>query len=315
MITGNDKDNVLTGGMGADMLDGGGNPETDAMGDTANYADSMMGVTVSLAGAKEGDPGTGMGGTAEGDTLKNIENVTGSDHADMLIGDDGNNTLTGGAGDDLIKGGLGDDTLAGGLGHDTLVGGKGDDTLTGGEGNDMLDGCTTGKDTIDGGEGNDVLRGRSDADMLTGGAGNDTAIYDESEAGVTVNLMGGLDHDDDDGTPMTVHGMGGTAHGDTLTSIENVKGTNMDDSITGDGEANMLYGLDGDDTIMGMGGADMLDRRHGQRHAHRRRGCRQIRLRDGGWGRYRHRFHRWRGHDRPHGFRPGRLRRRGRHGG
>ena len=201
--------------MGADMLDGGGQPD-DGMGDTANYADSMMGVTVSLAGAKEGDPGTGMGGTAEGDTLKNIENVTGSDHADMLIGDDGNNTLTGGAGDDLIKGGLGDDTLAGGLGHDTLVGGKGDDTLTGGEGNDMLDGCTTGKDTIDGGEGNDVLRGRSDADMLTGGAGNDTAIYDESEAGVTVTLDGQTRHGDPDGT---AEGSGGYRRGRHLHQL------------------------------------------------------------------------------------------------
>ena len=242
-----------------------------------------------------------MGGTAEGDTLKNIENVTGSDHADMLIGDDGNNTLTGGAGDDLIKGGLGDDTLAGGLGHDTLVGGKGDDTLTGGEGNDMLDGCTTGKDTIDGGEGNDVLRGRSDADMLTGGAGNDTAIYDESEAGVTVNLMGVLDHDDDVNTA-EVHGMGGTAHGDTLTSIENVKGTNMDDSITGDGEAKHAVRPGWRRHHHGHGWRRHARRRHGRRQAHRRRGCRQVRLRDGGWGRYRHRFHRWRGYDRPHGF-------------
>jgi hypothetical protein len=37
----------------------------------------------------------GAGGDAEGDTLKNIENLTGSTYADSLWGDDGVNQLMG----------------------------------------------------------------------------------------------------------------------------------------------------------------------------------------------------------------------------
>ena len=65
-ITGNSGNNVLAGLAGADALDGG-------LGtDTATYAASAAGVNVSLA------TGHGGGGDAQGDTLINIENLTGS---------------------------------------------------------------------------------------------------------------------------------------------------------------------------------------------------------------------------------------------
>ena len=55
---------------GADTLDGGDGT------DTASYEGSSAAVTVSLvAGA------TNTGGDAEGDTLSNIENLTGSENA------------------------------------------------------------------------------------------------------------------------------------------------------------------------------------------------------------------------------------------
>src|SRR6185437_2826190 len=86
VIIGNSGANVLTGGAGADTLDGGdGN-------DTASYASSPFGVTVSLA------TGTGSGGDAQGDTLSNIENLTGSKFNDTLEGNAGNNVLAGGLG-------------------------------------------------------------------------------------------------------------------------------------------------------------------------------------------------------------------------
>ena len=93
-LAGND---TLIGGAGADALDGG----TDT--DTASYAGSSAAVTVSLvAGA------TNTGGDAEGDTLSNIENLTGSAHDDSLTGNDFGNDLSGGAGADTLNGGAGE---------------------------------------------------------------------------------------------------------------------------------------------------------------------------------------------------------------
>ena len=67
------------------------------MGDTASYAASTSGVTVSLM------TGTGSGGDAQGDTLTNIENLTGSNFDDTLEGNAGNNKLVGGLGIDTVS--------------------------------------------------------------------------------------------------------------------------------------------------------------------------------------------------------------------
>ena len=120
-LGGND---VLKGGGGADRLDGG-----DGV-DTAVYIDSDVGVVISLIA------GRGTGGSAKGDQLYGIENVTGSEHRDELYGDDNDNTLSGAGGDDLIKGGGGTDRLLGGDGGDTLVA-DGLDFVDGGDGNDI----------------------------------------------------------------------------------------------------------------------------------------------------------------------------------
>src|SRR5262245_53482796 len=123
-LGGND---LIIGGAGADSINGGSGT------DTSSYSDSSEGVTVNLSN------GTGFGGTAEGDTLTSIENLTGSAHNDFLIGNDGNNVLTGLGGDDILKGGGGADTLFGDAGSDTLKGGGGADTLNGGSGIDTAD--------------------------------------------------------------------------------------------------------------------------------------------------------------------------------
>ncbi len=97
-------DDLLSGGAGADVLKGGTGQ------DTASYQTSAAGVNVSLA------TGTGTGGDAQGDTLYGVENLMGSDGADMLTGDAGANTLSGGAGDDTLRGLGGDDVMIGGAG-------------------------------------------------------------------------------------------------------------------------------------------------------------------------------------------------------
>ena len=47
--------------------------------------------------------GTGIGGDAEGDSLINIENLTGSNSDDTLEGNAGNNLLVGGLGIDTVS--------------------------------------------------------------------------------------------------------------------------------------------------------------------------------------------------------------------
>ncbi|MBI3350386.1 MAG: RTX toxin [Burkholderiales bacterium] len=270
-------DDTLVGGAGADVIDGGdGNY-------TASYADSNEGVKVDLAGTTPG-----AGGDAAGDTLVNIENLTGSRFSDRLVGDAGNNVLDGGRGNDVLIGGAGADTLIGGDGSDTadystatvavqinltsgvvtggdatgdsfqsienLTGGSGDDQLTGeasantligGAGNDTLVGLA-GNDKLDGGDGDDLLDGGSGADQLTGGASTDTATYALSSQGVQVNLTTGL-------------GRGGDAEGDRLSGIENLIGSERDDVLTGTAGINKLVGGAGDDVLDGGDAADVLD--------------------------------------------------------
>jgi Ca2+-binding RTX toxin-like protein len=111
-LWGGDDNDTLVGGRDGDYLNGGhGN-------DTASYEDSAVGVSVSLVTEH------GFGGTAEGDTLTDIENLGGSGYNDLLVGDEGINTLAGGSGNDTLKGGGGYDHLIGGDGNDTLQGGS-----------------------------------------------------------------------------------------------------------------------------------------------------------------------------------------------
>ncbi|MEO5374344.1 MAG: cadherin-like domain-containing protein, partial [Alphaproteobacteria bacterium] len=251
-------DDILDGGLGADILDGG------AGSDTASYAASTAVVTVDLTA------GTGLGGSAEGDTLMDVENVIGSTGGDTLRGSAGANALSGGAGNDLLEGRGGADLLDGGTGADTAtyagsdagvvvdmlsnvnIGGDaagdvltGIETLIGSSHDDGLAG-TSVAETLSGGDGADVLEGRGGADRLDGGAGSDTASYASSDAGVTVSLVSGAVS-------------GGDAAGDTLVSIENLRGSAFNDALTGDAGANVLEGGAGNDTLDGGFGNDTLN--------------------------------------------------------
>jgi Ca2+-binding RTX toxin-like protein len=272
-LTGNSGDNVLGGAGGNDLLRGGGGADTLDGGhgvvygvvemDVATYFGSASGVTVDLAA------GTGVGGEAEGDTLTDIEAVTGSNvGGDILTGTSGANTLRGGGGDDLLRGGGGGDKLFGDAGTDTatyyasafgvtvaLAGGPGaggdaqGDQLTSIE---NLTGSNVGGDTLTGGSGanvlsgwggDDLLVGAAGADRLDGGLGVDSTSYYDSGAAVTVNLTAGI-------------GAGGSAQGDMLFSIENVSGSNFNDTLIGNTAANVMRGMAGRDTLTGGVGAD-----------------------------------------------------------
>ena len=285
-LTGDDNNNVLEGKAGADTLAGG-------LGvDMASYASSAAGVVVNLLTGSTG------GGDASGDVLSSIENITGSALADTLTGDANANTLDGGAGNDVLVGGAGNDMLIGGAGFNSFTGGQGADTFIGGINDDTsyystsLAGVTVylaistaqasagdasgdvlisvenlygsnysdilvGNDTrntLSGGAGNDVLDGGSGDDWLVGGAGSDTLVgglgidilhYLDSTVGVTVDLAANAVS-------------GGYASGDTISGFENVYGSNFNDTLTGDANANDLRGNSGNDIIKGGSGNDWI---------------------------------------------------------
>ncbi|WED44575.1 DUF5801 repeats-in-toxin domain-containing protein [Legionella cardiaca] len=142
------------------------------------------------------------------------------------------------------------DTLDGTYRNEILLGRDGSgtsaaDTINGGGGDDILIGLG-GNDTLNGGDGNDILAGGAGNDKLDGGAGNDTATYIDAAAGVNVTLN----------TTSSQETIG--AGKDTLINIENLTGSNFNDTLTGNSSANILQGLDGNDIISGGGGADLI---------------------------------------------------------
>jgi Ca2+-binding RTX toxin-like protein len=232
-LYGGSGDDYLAGGMGGDILDGG-------IGiDTVGYADALYGVWVDLA------TGNGYVASDAGDLLYGIENAAGSNFDDTLNGDANANVLNGLAGNDALIGREGDDTLVGGAGDDFLDGGTGADVLSGKGDSDTLSGGL-GDDSLEGGAGNDSLGGGEGADKLVGGEGVDTATYHYSSTGVSVDLATGK-------------GSNGDAAGDLLSGIENVTGSNFDDTLIGDANNNVLDGYgNGRDTLTGGLGADDL---------------------------------------------------------
>ena len=235
-LSGDDADNVLTGGLGTD---------------TASYADRIAGedVRASLATGKGGQKAT-----PEDDDLVTIENLTGGGGADELVGNDADNVLRGGAGDDQLGGNDGDDLLVPGLGGGSSTGGGHDtagDTVSyeGVADNvtiDLLTGNASGIgiaqtlaeiENATGGSGDDTLIGNGADNVLDGGAaGSDTVSYAGRAAAVTASLA-------------TATG-GAGAEQDTFARVEHLTGGNGSDVLSGDDASNRLDGgAAGSDTV------------------------------------------------------------------
>ncbi len=244
-IMGGDGDDLFRPGLGSDIVDGGdGN-------NSVGYTDLDVGVTVDL--------GAGMTTIGDGggvDELMNIQNATGSDSDDTLIGDENDNVLNGGAGNDTLNGGEGNDTadfshadgpvdidlksgeatyeVDGETFTDTLISIEGitgtdsDDDLVGDSGDNKLDGGA-GDDNIKGGSGNDELTGGEGDDNLNAGSGNDKLNGSEDDD----NLRGGSGDDE-------------------------LNGGDGDDSLNGGSGNDMLNGGAGDDMMRGGSGDDVF---------------------------------------------------------
>ena len=265
-LEGGADDDYLDGGLGSDTLLGGAGNDylistSDDVANQPNYLDGGTGNdTIEISGDLTGldtiDGGDGTdelvlnpsddrdlnvdmvnGVTSDGATgaqeFSNIENVTTAD---------GDDTVTGDANDNVITTNGGDDSIVAGAGNDTLNGGNGSDTLEGGEG----------------------------GDLLIGGSGMDYASYENSDAGVNVNLSTGTfsgGHATGDTTGGGLDGIIGSDFNDTLVGYDGsgadwtneIYGGAGDDYIDGMGSDDSLYGESGADSIIGGTGNDLID--------------------------------------------------------
>ncbi|WP_207480489.1 GDSL-type esterase/lipase family protein [Arenibaculum pallidiluteum] len=197
------------------------------------------------------------------DTLKNIENVTGSQYYDHVHGDSKANVIHGLGGDDLLSGLGGNDKIYGGSGNDRLMGGSGNDIMEGGDGDDRLAG-DTGADTMTGGKG-------ADAFILRPGESNGDWITDFQEGVDTFEFKGfsRLKQSWDGDTLVLTHATGVERVKVTKVSgpqtpppdepeDNTIYGTEGNDNMAGDNNANVMNGRDGDDSITSYRGADIL---------------------------------------------------------
>jgi serralysin len=184
-----------------------------------------------------------------GDSRSYIENANGGSGSDTIQGNTVNNLLNGNAGADTIFGNGGDDIINGGDGNDVLLGSFGTDVINGGAGDDWIEGGFV-KDTVDGGDGNDTfyVRDGEFGDDTTGGTGVDLLdLSNYTSRGSIVNLASG--------TYDFVASFGGPY---TIGGVENVSGTQLTDTITGDFASNTLYGNGGNDVLYGGSESDVI---------------------------------------------------------
>ena len=284
VLSGNNWNNILRGGTGADTFQGG-------FGNDIYYVDANDLVIESTPD----DPTPHEDGTRDEirtsiqvyTLQQSVENLIALDHSGKVYtGNFKLNLIVTGAGDDIIDGGAHGDRMIGGAGNDIYYVDEKDDGTDGGTeldddvdvvvelGGQGIDEIRTSfnftlgdnvenlsaragsgplnltgnslNNVITGGAFDDALIGGRGDDRLVGGGGIDTAKYTTATRGVVVSLL--LTEAQD-----TVG-----AGIDTLASIENLSGSIYSDILRGNDGNNKLSGGAGDDLLRGFGGNDQL---------------------------------------------------------
>jgi Ca2+-binding RTX toxin-like protein len=288
---GDGSDDILSGGAGDDRLHGGlgndvlfGGADNDVV--TGDAGDDY------ILGGDGDDALTGEfndGRYADGSTVKTHgrDYIDGGAGKDFIQGEGGDDVLLGGAdgdklwgdatygldaaleGNDLLDGGAGDDQLMGQGGNDIMIGGRGDDVMNGGDGDDVYiinkgDGVdhimlSAGKDKI-------VFGSGVTKDSIKLGLGSLLISY--GDAGNALHIEG-FNPDDVMSTPVieSFEFADGSSldyaqlleRGFDIEGAGQVRGTNVDDRLTGSAGDDTLTGGDGDDTLDGREGKDVLD--------------------------------------------------------
>lgn len=192
-LRGDEKDNWLAGGGGADtffggdgddvlLIDGDDLPENihGGKGDDIVQVVGNKGVSLDLGAAEIEIAHGGRGNDMFVSSGNSSIFVRGGDGNDVIVGSIANDALSGENGDDFISGNAGKDLIRGHRGSDRLFGDDGDDVLFGGSDDDMLYG----------GEGADTLLGEGGDDYLDGGEGEDTAEFSGNFADYKISKMG-----------------------------------------------------------------------------------------------------------------------------
>jgi serralysin len=275
------------------IWDAGGN-------DTIQYISALDGARIDLRAGNFSQLGNAIHlsvGTTQQDDVAIafnvvIENATGGDGNDVLIGNSAANILLGGLGNDSLDGDAGNDTLDGGGGSDAMNGGAGNDSyfvdaagdsasesitavstdqvlsmvsftlganienLTlGGAG--AINGTGNGQANLLTGNGNaNTLDGGGGNDVMTGGDGNDSYFVDATgDSVVETSALGGID---------TVFSRANFTLGANLefltligTAAVNGTGNGLANVLTGNGASNQLDGQAGADTLAGGAGDDI----------------------------------------------------------
>ncbi|NET20297.1 MULTISPECIES: hypothetical protein [unclassified Okeania] len=322
-LYGQTDNDLLKGEQGNDLIDGGDD------NDTVSYDNSPNGVVVNINEQQDYEnpggyqhttivtdkpiptdtepdftieKGTAQDGFGTIDTLKNLENIIGSEFNDVLIGNEKDNRIEGLAGDDIMVGNAGDDQLDGGNDNDTasyrrdpdkvnvnleenqandgfggtdqilntenVIGSDFNDTITGDEVDNIIH-SGTGNDIVEARDGEDIIFGESGTDDIKGEDGNDFIVGGKDPD----KLDGGNDNDTASyfTSESRVHvslfdgkGWAGDAKKDTLTNIENLEGSEYEDLLIGDAQNNILSGLGGDDLLKAKRGNDLIDGGEGE---------------------------------------------------
>ena len=275
-----------SGGYGEDNLTGIEN----AVG--SNFDDFISASSSNPAGID--NIFNGLGGNDNLLGGQGNDTLYGGDGHDQLFGQQGDDVLDGENGNDFMRGGSGNDMLIGGSGFDRVsFFPTGSDPVTGGvtvslllqgvaqdsgQGMDILIGVEAlsgtpfndsltgdgnvnwlvaadfdgagGDDQLYGLGGNDLLEVAAGNHILDGGADNDTLSFNALGFGllngvsVSLALQGAAQ----------VTGLGSM----TISNVENLSGTSLDDALAGDASDNVLSGAGGNDVLSGGSGNDTL---------------------------------------------------------
>ncbi|UWU23038.1 hypothetical protein N2601_08860 [Rhizobium sp. CB3060] len=221
------QDRNFQGSSSSELFTGG------AGNDSVDYSSSSGSVRIDLASS------TGSGASAEGDTFVSIENASGSQFADIIIGNSSDNSLSGGGGDDEIRSGGGNDYLDGGAGNDTIY-------------------TAVGEQIVDGGAGDDVLVVSGARSDYTLSAETDQLISIENQAGTSIiaTNVEWIRFEDESGTQIGLVNVDHLLASEGKNLIEGSAGT---DVLVGSTGADAIFASDGGDTVDAGSGDDLID--------------------------------------------------------
>ena len=133
-----------------------------------------------------------------------------------------------------------------GIAFNTIIenvkGGSGNDVLWGNDASNIID-QGLGGGTARGFGGQDIMIAGNGGEQFDGGDGIDTIDYSRSTAGVDI-VFGKVG--------------GGWGNGDSFMDVENIIGSEFDDSVAMDGVDNKIEGRGGNDVLNGGGGINWL---------------------------------------------------------